>query len=124
LPIIQDRLFRKIKKLTGKAIGDFNLIEEGDRIAVAVSGGKDSWTLLHILDSLRRRAPIRYELIAVNIDPGFSGYRTDIMEAHLKEYGFTHHMERTDCATIIREKLRPGSSFCALCSPKPRGLRD
>jgi tRNA 2-thiocytidine biosynthesis protein TtcA len=122
LPIVEDRLFRKIKKLTGKAIGDFNLIEEGDRIAVAVSGGKDSWTLLHILDSLRRRAPVRYELIAVNIDPGFPGYRTDIMEAHLKEHGFACRMERTDCAAIIREKLRPGSSFCAFCARLRRGV--
>lgn len=122
MPISEDKLFRKIKKLTGKAIGAFNLIEEGDRIAVAVSGGKDSWTLLHILDSLRRRAPIRYELIAVNVDPGFSGYRTDIMEAHLKEHGFVYHMERTDCATIIREKLRPGSSFCAFCARLRRGV--
>lgn len=122
MPIVEDKLFRKIKKLAGRAIGDFNLVEEGDRIAVAVSGGKDSWTLLHILDSLRRRAPVRYELVAVNVDPGFSGYRTDIMEAHLKEHGFAYHMERTDCAAIIREKLRPGSSVCAFCARLRRGV--
>lgn len=121
MPIIEDRLFRKIRKLTGKAIGDFNLTEEGDRIAVAVSGGKDSWTLLHIMDSLRRRAPIHYELIAVNVDPGFPGYRTDIMEAHLNEYGFACRMERTQCATIIKAKLRPGSSYCAFCARLRRG---
>lgn len=122
MPINEDQLFRRIKKLTGKAIGEFNLIADGDRIAVGISGGKDSYTLLHILDSLRRRAPIRYELVAVNVDAGFPGFRKDLIEAHLREYDFNYRLETTDCATIINKKLRPGSSFCAFCARLRRGV--
>ncbi len=122
MAIREDRLFRKIKRLTGQAIGDFNLIEAGDRIAVAVSGGKDSWTLLHVLDRLRQRAPVRYDLVAVNIDAGFPGYRSDLIEEHLHRYGFAGHVVNADCAAIIAEKLRPGSSSCAFCARLRRGV--
>jgi tRNA 2-thiocytidine biosynthesis protein TtcA len=120
--LINNAHFRKVKKLTGQAVGDFGLIEAGDRIAVAVSGGKDSYTLLHILDQLRRRAPIRYELIAVNIDAGFPGYRKDILENYVRECGFEVHMEATDCSDIINQNLRPGSSYCAFCARLRRGF--
>ena len=119
---LSGRLYQKIKRLTGRAIGDFNLIEDGDHIAVAVSGGKDSYTLLHILDALRRRAPISYRLTAINIDAGYPGYRADIIEEHLRENGFDCRMVATDCAGIIREKLRPGSSLCAFCARLRRGV--
>ena len=114
--------FRKVKKLTGQAVGDFNLIEEGDRIAVAVSGGKDSYALMHLLTQLQRRAPINYELLAVNIDAGFPGYRKAVLEDYLRECGFQVHMEATECADIINEKLRPGSSYCAFCARLRRGV--
>ncbi|PLY00868.1 MAG: tRNA 2-thiocytidine(32) synthetase TtcA [Desulfuromonas sp.] len=117
-----EKLFNRIRRKTGEAIGDFNLIEEGDRILVGVSGGKDSYTLLHVLDALRRKAPIKYELIAVNVDPGFPGYRPEIIEDHLREHGFTCHMETTDSYAVIEEKLRPGSSYCAFCARLRRGV--
>ncbi|MEZ4598397.1 MAG: tRNA 2-thiocytidine(32) synthetase TtcA [Syntrophotaleaceae bacterium] len=120
--MIENRLFNKIKKQVGRAVGDFQLIEEGDRIAVAVSGGKDSYALLHILESLRRRAPIRYELVAVNVHPGFPGYRPEPLEQHLKQHGFAHRMEKTDCYQIIETKRRPGSSYCAFCARLRRGV--
>nr|WP_035056803.1 tRNA 2-thiocytidine(32) synthetase TtcA [Desulfuromonas sp. TF] len=122
LPLIEDKLYRRIKKLTGKAIGDFNLIEEGDRIAVGVSGGKDSYSLLHILESLRRRAPVKYDLVAVNVDSGYPGFRKEILEDHLKEHGFAYRMESTDCYRIIEEKRRPGTSYCSFCARLRRGV--
>jgi tRNA 2-thiocytidine biosynthesis protein TtcA len=120
--LLNNKHFRKVKKLTGQAVGDFNLIEDGDRIAVAVSGGKDSYALLHILDQLRRRAPIQFELVAVNVDAGFPGYRKDILEGYLRDCGFQVHMEETGCSRIIEEKLRPGSSYCAFCARLRRGV--
>jgi len=119
---VSGKLFHKIKRLTGRAIGDFNLIEEGDHIAVAVSGGKDSWTLLHMLEALRRRAPITYRLTVINIDVGFPGYRSDIIEEYLRRCGFAYRMVPTDCYGIIEKKRRPETSFCSFCARLRRGV--
>ena len=120
--LLNNAHFRKVKRLTGQAVGDFNLIEDGDRIAVAVSGGKDSYALLHILTQLQRRAPINYELIAVNVDAGFPSYRKSVLEDYLLQCGFHVHMESTNCSEIIEEKRRPGSSYCAFCARLRRGV--
>lgn len=120
-PLIESKLSQKIRKLAGKAVGDFSLIEAGDRIAIGVSGGKDSYALLHTLHALRRRAPIHYELIAVNIDAAYPGYRTDVVEKHLQAHGFPYHMEATECYRIMTEKRRPGTSYCSFCARLRRG---
>jgi tRNA 2-thiocytidine biosynthesis protein TtcA len=86
-----------------------------------VSGGKDSYTLLLLLEELRRRAPVKFELIAVNIDSGYPGYRTGTIEEFLREYGFSYKMVPTDHYTIIQEKRRPGSSYCSICARLKRG---
>lgn len=117
----EEKLYRKIKHQVGRAVADHCLIREGDRIAVAVSGGKDSYTMLHIFESLRRRAPIRFELMALTIDSGYPGFRTDIIGEHLRENGFEHHIEKTDHYGIIQAKRRPGSSYCSICARLKRG---
>ncbi|MBC7963512.1 MAG: tRNA 2-thiocytidine(32) synthetase TtcA [Steroidobacteraceae bacterium] len=114
-------LFRKLRHGVGKAIADFALIEKGDRIAVAVSGGKDSYTLLLLLEDLRRRAPVPFELIAVNINSGYPGYRTDVIEDFLRDNCFDYRMLPTEHYAIIQEKRRPGSSYCSICSRLKRG---
>ncbi len=116
-----EKLYKRIKNQVGRAVADHALIREGDRIAVAVSGGKDSYTMLHILESLRRRAPIRFEIMSLTIDSGYPGFRTDIIGSHLKEHGFEHHIEKTDHYGIIQAKRRPGSSFCSICARLKRG---
>lgn len=116
------KLFQRIKRLVGSAIGDFDLIKDGDHIAVAVSGGKDSYVLLHVLETLRRRAPVSFRLTSVNIDIGFPGYRADIIEKHLKDCGFEYRMVPTECFSIIEQKRTPGSSFCAFCARLRRGV--
>jgi len=121
LELIRDKRYTKMKNAIGRAIADFGLIEEGDRIAVGLSGGKDSWTLLHMLEELRRRAPVRYEVVAVTIDSGYPGFRSDVIESYLKEHGFTYHIEQAGHYAIIKEKRRPDSSYCSICARLKRG---
>jgi tRNA 2-thiocytidine biosynthesis protein TtcA len=116
-----NRLFKKLRHGVGKAIADFGLIESGDRIAVAVSGGKDSYTMLLLLEDLRRRAPVQFELVAVNIDSGYPGYRADIIEDYFSKNGFSYQMVPSQHYDIIKEKRRPGSSYCSICSRLKRG---
>lgn len=116
-----DRLFRRLRHSVGRAVADFGLIEEGDRIAVAVSGGKDSYTLLLLLEELRRRAPVRFEIVAVNIDSGYPGYQAPVIEAFLRQNGFSCRMVAADHYALIQEKRRPGSSYCSICARFKRG---
>jgi tRNA 2-thiocytidine biosynthesis protein TtcA len=117
----ENQLFRKLRSGVGKAIFDFGLIEEGDRIAVAVSGGKDSYVMLLLLEDLRRRAPVKFELVAVNIDSGYPGYRADVIEDFFRKSGFSYRMVPSQHYAIIKEKRRPGSSYCSICSRLKRG---
>ncbi|GAB4303065.1 MAG: tRNA 2-thiocytidine(32) synthetase TtcA [Desulfuromonadia bacterium] len=114
-------LYRRIKHRVGKAIGDFGLISDGDRVAVGLSGGKDSWTLLFILDELRKRAPIHYEVVGITIDSGYPGYQGDLVARHCREMGIPHHLIPTDHYRIIEEKRRPDSSYCSFCARLKRG---
>jgi len=124
-PVIEEikasPLFRKLRHSVGKAISDFGLIKEGDRIAVAVSGGKDSYTMLLVLDELLRRSPVKFELMAVTIDSGYPGFRSDIIEEFVRSRGIRCHVKKTDHFNIISEKRRPGSSYCSICSRLKRG---
>ena len=117
-----ENLERRILRKAGKAIADFRMIEEGDRVLVALSGGKDSWTLLHCLERLRRRAPVHFELDAVTVHPGFPGFRTEPVEAYCLANGFRHWVEPSNIYEIVEAKRDPGSSYCSFCSRLRRGV--
>ena len=87
-----NRLEKTLLQHVGKAVHDFSLIEEGDRIMVAISGGKDSYTMLHLLRVLQRRAPVKFDLIAVNLDQGHPGFPGHVLEGWLKENGYQHRL--------------------------------
>ena len=112
----------RIRRLAGRAIGDFGLIDDGDRILVALSGGKDSWTLLHMLDLLRERAPVAFSLVSVTVHPGFPGFRTDSIEAYLAARGFEHRVVPAPIHELMLEKLSPDEVPCALCARLRRGV--
>jgi tRNA 2-thiocytidine biosynthesis protein TtcA len=113
---------QRIRRLTGQAIGDFSLIGEGDRVLVALSGGKDSWTLLHMLEMLRRRAPVRFTLVAVTVHPGFPGFTTDGIETYLREHGYDHRIVSAPIHGLVLDKLAPDDIPCPLCARIKRGV--
>ena len=114
-------LFKKLRSCVGRAVADFGMIQEGDRIAVAVSGGKDSSAMLILLDELRKRAPVSFEIVAITIDSGYKGYRRDVIEKFVADLGVRGHMEITNHYEIISQKRRPGSSYCSICARLKRG---
>ncbi len=115
-------LERRIRRLAGRAVGDFGLIEDRDRILVALSGGKDSWTLLHLLERLRQRAPISFSLIAVTIHPGFPGFDTGPMETSLRANAYAYRIVRAPIHETMLAKLSPDDTACSLCSRIRRGV--
>ena len=114
-------LYRRLRHQVGQAVADFGMIEEGDRVAVGLSGGKDSYCLLMLLGELQRRAPVRFELTALTVDAGYPGFDTAAISRFCDDNGFRHQVLSTTHYDIILEKLRPGSSFCALCARLKRG---
>lgn len=113
---------RRIRRLAGRAIGDFGMIQDGDRILLGLSGGKDSWTLLHILSKLRERAPVRFDLLPVTVHPGFPGFDTTGIEAYLKEQGYECRIVHAPIFETMQTKLAEGERPCSLCSRIRRGV--
>jgi len=113
---------RSIMKKVGEAVGEHGLIEADDRIMVCMSGGKDSYALLDVLIVLQKRSPVPFELLAVNVDQGWPGYRTDIIAKHLETRGVPFQMVDENFASIVESKLAPGATPCSLCSRLRRGV--
>ena len=120
--IEDNKLEKRLCRLAGQAIGDFGMIADGDRVMVCLSGGKDSFAMLDVLLKLRERAPISFDIVAVNLDQGHPGFPKNVLPDYLRSIGVRFHIEDQDTYSIVKRVIPEGKTMCSLCSRLRRGV--